>query len=456
MLNHKLYYRYTIITWLACFAIILVAEILLKDSPWLYDAAAYWYRGDVLKNTMFDLTSIDAFRGYCFPLYLGLINCIGRGGRPAWMIINASLYATFIAFFIPNMSRDLEYSKRVNIRIIISGILVVTLFWGLFAYPLSDLFGLMCCCCAIFFARKSIENQTKIRYLYAFFMGFSCYCAYNVRTIYLFSAIVVLILYVLICIKNKIKYYQIVTGFSSSVLGLLSATIPQVIVNRANLGGKFNIFVQTEGLMLQQMSWGIKYQRYDTYICAESDEIHYMPQMYFNDPSGIEILREMGIEEFETWRDFFRVFYHHPVDVAIIYIKHFINYIFPCWPEVYVTNLNSQKWILGLVSLTIWFLFMLAVGKKCFLEYKTMIYYIPIIIAGILIVPGAVEYRFSIPLFLFVISQLCFNVDYSKLKREVMACKINVIILYIIFVALCFSVWSNMLSNEWMTPLLFK
>ena len=100
-------------------------------------------------------------------------------------------------------------------------------------------------------------------------------------------------------------------------------------MNYKNLGS-LSIGVPTNGLMLQQMLWGIKYQRYDTYMPRITDAAHPNPQIYFTDAAGLKILEEMNLDSFSTWGDFFRLFIHHPIDVAAIYIRHFINFIFPC------------------------------------------------------------------------------------------------------------------------------
>lgn len=48
--------------------------------------------------------------------------------------------------------------------------------------------------------------------------------------------------------------------------------------------GKLSLIVPTNGLMLALISWGIRYQRYDTYV--GENIVHPSPQMYFVDPVG--------------------------------------------------------------------------------------------------------------------------------------------------------------------------
>lgn len=138
-------------------------------------------------------------------------------------------------------------------------------------------------------------------------------------------------------------------------IGSFIAGIPQIIMNYLNLG-KVSIKVPTNGLMLQQMFWGIKYQRYDTYIAFNSDLTHSFPQCFFEDPTGMLILNKLGMNTFSTWGDYIKLFIHYPFDVIAIYVRHLVNFIFPCWPQMYVQDLNSLKWPFGILGVSILFL----------------------------------------------------------------------------------------------------
>lgn len=444
--------KYKVIVWVICLLIMLIGESFFKSAPWVYDAFDYWNRGDSLKNSGFNLSAaMDGFRGYIFPLYLGLINLIG--GRSAWFIISAIVYSVFCALIYPTIGQNMEFLKNNIIKIIIANALIVILFVGAFAYPLSDFFALMCCCYATYFCKKVYDMQNNYCYLFAFLMGVFTYWAYNVRTIYLFAGIVLFLVFIIVMIKSRgiiESILKTVTGF----LGIICAAIPQIILNYDHLK-KFSISVPTNGLFLQQVFWGIETQRYDTYVPPFLDEIHSRPQVYFSDPSGMAILRELNISQFDNWKTFIRVFISHPLDIILLYVRHFINFIFPRWPQMYVENLHSSKWFFAILSISIWFLFLIAYEKRCVKDNKSILYYLPLLAVGFFIIPGAVEYRFSLPFYVFVISQICFNVDYSKLKKEIQNCKINTIMMYLIFAILCLVIWSNMLANESVTPLLF-
>lgn len=202
-------------------------------------------------------------------------------------------------------------------------------------------------------------------------------------------------------IKNNKNGYNIVdaiVGFAGIVLGILAAGIPQVVMNYKNLGS-FSIGVPTNGLMLQQMFWGIKYQRYDTYIPRGTDTVHPDLQVFFTDAAGVKILQEM--------------------------------------------NLNSSKWLLGVIGFSTLFISVLSMALNSCRSWKMLGWLTPVLIPSILIIPGAVEYRFSIGIYFYFIMNLCFNIDWKGF------------VLKIIILGLCFAIWSSMLSGEAITPLTF-
>lgn len=378
-------------------------------------------------------------------------------------MINAAVIAVFAALLIPMVTKDdRDFGKKDLIRTISFWALFSLLFVGVIVYPLSDLFAVMNIFAAMFFLKRSLEtDKTAVKFITVFISGVFCYFAYNTRTIYLFACYTVPVIYIIIRLcgqkEKKIGFKrllltgaEIITGF----FGAVAAAIPQIIMNKINLD-KFSMSVPTSSLMLSQMFWGIKFQRYDTYMPVTADELHPNPQVFFMDSAGIRILDEMHMADFANWGDFFSLFIHHPVDVIMIYVRHLVNYVFPCWPTVYVTDLNNSKWLWGLLGFTMFFLTAFIFIRKCLKSYKNLVYFIPVLVPAILIIPGAVEYRFSIPLYLFALCQLFFNADLKKIKDDVIAHKWSVLFIYLAGAMLCFTIWSDMLASESVTPLLF-
>lgn len=263
-------------------------------------------------------------------------------------------------------------------------------------------------------------------------------------------------LYILVIAYNFYSSKQTVFKSFLDLIGMLFgiqiAEIPQGIINYFQ-SGKYGLSVPTNGLMLQQMYWGLQYQRYDTYINYLNDLSHPLPQVYFMDPVGNRILEAMKVDSFSSWNEYFNIFIHYPIDVLEIYLRHFVNFLFPCWPKLYIENLNSSKWLLGVVGLSIIFLGVLCMVFKCIQSNKALFLMVPIVIPSIMIIPGAVEYRFSLGIYFYVIINLCFNTDWHLLKQKFLYNKWIISFIYIIFLVLVFGIWPSMLASETVLPL---
>lgn len=260
-LKQNKYYIYALA---GCFIMVFIAEMFFMRAVWTCDAGDYWNRGELLKSSGFSLDSIDSFRGYIFPLFLGVINYLG--GRRCWYVINAAVIAVFAALLIPMVTKDdRDFGKKDLIRTISFWALFSLLFVGVIVYPLSDLFAVMNIFAAMFFLKRSLEtDKTAVRFITVFLSGVFCYFAYNTRTIYLFACYTVPVIYIIIRLcgqkEKKIGFKrllltgtEIITGF----FGAVAAAIPQIIMNKINLD-KFSMSVPTSSLMLSQMFWGYK------------------------------------------------------------------------------------------------------------------------------------------------------------------------------------------------------
>ena len=433
---------------LFCYFYFVLIEMMFRSIPWMYDVADYWLRGCTLSNGGFKLNSIDGFRGYLYPFFLAIVNSIG--GRLAWYIVNPAIMSVILLSLLKGLNVEYKNDKEFNIKVIVMVVMVGILFAGTIAFPLSDFMALACVCAALLFLNKWMTEKGGKIFLYSTLAGIFSYFAYNIRTIYLFSLIGLVVIYIALSLRNKRKLLSII-GFG---IGCFVAGIPQIIMNYLNLG-KLSIKVPTNGLMLQQMFWGIQYQRYDTYIVGTSDLIHPTPKCFFADPSGMLILNKLGLSSFSTWGDYIKLFIHYPFDVIAIYVRHLVNFIFPCWPQVYVQNLDSLKWPFGILGVSILFLGVYLIISRSYKNAKYLWLLIPVFVPSLLIIPGAVEYRFSLGIYFYILFNICFNTDWKEFKKSIKKDKVKVIVTYLVVLMFCIAVWSSMLAMEATTPLLF-
>lgn len=407
-----------------CMVIIAAISIVLyymADIGELYelfgDAGDYWRRGQLLwADGKFSFLNIDGFRGYIYPLYLGIC---GRMGKYGFVIINFLAVSAWFAYCMPKLHMCRLQEKgifRKNVECIACFILFMLFFRGLVIYPLSDLFAIMLCSFSVLLECKIEENSGVKKAAAGFLLGITLYLAYNVRTIYLFAGIWLFAKLLIHLMASSQKLADKLNALAFTAIGTITASIPQIFMNYHMLG-KISLAVPTQGLMLKQISWGVRYQRYDTYVgnIVGTDALHPRPQMYFVDPAGNALMQNMGIAEFANWGEFLKFAISHPLDLMGVYVRHMVNVLFPCWPNQYVFNLNNYKVIYALTAVLIFFLFGTALLNH-FMNKTFLKRYVGLLVPAVFILAGAVEVRYFAALYLLVIGGICFNLDWGGAK----------------------------------------
>lgn len=422
---------------------VVISLVLTRDFKGAYDSADYWNRGCSLWNSdKFSLLNMqDGFRGYMYPFYLGICYRIGRGWN-GFLIINSLSNALFMALIMPRL-HGIDYHN--SIKCIVCYIVFGFFFIGLLLYSLSDLFAIILCSLGIVLEMELRKSHIlKKNSILGLFLGAVLYMAYNVRTIYLFADAAIIIKLILYFYKQRQEIFQNVVSGICVAMGVGIAAIPQVYMNYHMLG-IISMKVPTGGLMLQQVFWGLQYQRYDTYVVRTPN--HMSPSMYFIDPVGNRLLSELGIEGFSDWGEFVKLLLDYPIEIFGIYVRHFVNMLFPCWPNQYVMDLSNCKIISAVPSLLMFFIFGLGVLNKLF-SGKVFENYIALLIPILFITPGAVEIRFYAALYIMVIGALCYNLDWKKLYKHVLDRKIKVGVCFVIYSSLMLTIWSGMLASD--------
>lgn len=418
------------------------------------DAVDYWNRGlQMWQNGRFSVLNVeDGFRGYVYPLYCGICNLLG-GGKIGFKIINSLLVSVYFVFIVPKLHGIELFNKKSALACIVHFLVFSLFFYGSIIYTLSDLFAIVLCTACIVFLKKCEEYERwEINIQYSVLFGAFLYMSYNVRTIYLFADVYLLLVFLISQIKRKKKIYLKFISTFGVLLGGTIAAAPQLYMNYKMLGiisGK----VPTQGLMLSQLGWGLRYQRYDTYVSML--ENHPNAQVYFIDPVGSALLDKLGISVFADWLDFFSFIFKYPFEVAGIYIRHLVNGVLPCWPNLYVVDLDSNKIILGVIAYILFFLFIIACFSKAIKNNKVFNNYIALLVPVLFILPGAVEVRFFIALYIMIIGVLCYNVDWLFMKEYILRNWLKIFIVFVGIGGLVFSTWSSMLASESINSLFF-
>ena len=420
----------------------------------------YWYwwvfSEKITSDWKVNFNELEIWRGYLFPLYCAILNKCRGGGYRYFILLNSIINAVMFMYIIPSLHNEKnDFSLKSTVLSFVTWLVVFLLFRGLFIYTLSDSYALYMCILAMFFLlRYKQSGNLKKSAIFLFLSGAFAYFAYNIRSIYLFAGFFYLFLAVCFVFKKHSKIIMCILYVAVFLAGIFAASMPQAFLNYKQNGEK-SMFVSTQNLMLSQCLWGIKYQRYETYtgIWSENPE-QSIPQMYFPDSVGTKLLEKEQITGFGSWKDFIKFVYHYPLETAGIYVRHFVNCLFPCWPNTYVQKINNNKLFYACLSLLLVFTFCLSLFFRCIKKHRTFINWLPSMIPCLFIIPGAVESRFFLALFLLMSSTIFFNIDFRKLFASVRANAVRVCIVFIFFSALLISQWSIFLMSETEIPIL--
>lgn len=440
--------------WVVSFLLIFVTNLLMgwgKELRW-GDAGDYFNLGVSLwnKGRFSFLNMPTGFRGYVFPLYLGI--CDKAGGMTCYKLVNALLVAFLFMKLFPLLNgekKEAGMKKRCAVSLLAYAIFSF-FFYGLEIYPLTDLPAIMLFMAAVVLKNKIMEDGGSVRQaVFGFLLGVMLYLVYNVRTIYMFAGFYLAIVLGVGLLRSGRKLLQKLIPIVLMLCGVGIAGIPQAYMNYHQLG-IFSIKVPTSDLMLKQIYWGIQYQRYDT-AGFEFKQMEQHPSygMYFVDTVGQGLLDKYGIEEFSSWAEVIRFFLKNPIEVAGIYTRHLVNMLFPCWPNQYVEDMDSNKILIALFAYIFFFLFGLVVLNKCSrAERNIWVNYSALLVPVLFILPGAVEARFFASLYLVVLGVLCYHTDWTKVRRYVSTEKWKAAALFFVMGLIILSCWTNMLASE--------
>lgn len=270
--------------------------------------------------------------------------------------------------------------------------------------------------------------------------GVTAYCAYNVRTIYLFAFVYLMIEFIVKVFQHKAfktNFYIMI----SFVLGITVGMLPQLLINYRQYQ-TISFFVPTNNLFIRQLEWGLRLQRYDTVISEELKQ----SGMRFIDTVGYSILQNEKMSGCATYEQYIRLLLKYPFEMIGIYVRHLANMLFPVYPENFIYDIGKSKICNTVLSFSIIFLFGIV---QCFgvMKNKVLHNFIPMLLPVIFIIPGSVEQRYGIAVFYYMISSICYNVDWEKFKQNVQVNFLKVVIVYLIFGGLLLAIWTSCLSS---------
>ncbi len=422
---------------LLVFFIILCPCLLLSDFSAIYDAQYYWETAYTIStDSGFNILEYPyTFRGYFLPTFHLFLQVFAEyiSVDPFIILyIYLSLFtAITIVFSLPTIFNISFRTKQYYIATVIQSALFIYNWNDIIVHPLSDLPAMLYIISAMLFAKLFVININKrfiYRILSLFACGLSMYIAYNIRAVYIYSAILI-VGYILSCtvkhvIHGKAKHevfskntlLNLLKNVSIAIItlaiGVTVFAIPQGMINYKYTGDASprittERFIDqfyptyTGDLQMRQVYWGIFVPRYETYTGDPGS--YASPAVRFYDKAGMMILgnEEITAENF-TYSKFFDLIFKYPLEVVAIYSRHIVSALTPIFSEAYVSDLFENKYFRIILNISLWIISAIIYfsrseryNEKSFFK-KNWYVIIALIFSCFLTLAGAIEIRFFI------------------------------------------------------------
>jgi hypothetical protein len=404
------------------------------------DAGYYWSLS--VKDPSAVMTPL---RGYVYPALLWPLRTLGEAcGHPflVFQLVSAIVYAWMFTGPISDLFAHVlgglpGLAKRVAIAL-----LPVTVFPGLFLYPLSDLPALVLVLLA---TRAMLATSGPQWWLAATLAGAAMSAAYNIRTIYLFTFLAMLPLIAFHFMKGQAVVRR-ATAIGLVFCGALVVATPQMIFNHARGGAAVPwLEVSVEGgssLMASQLLWGITMQK--AIGIRGADEVH---GLYYRDPAGVAIRAAEGGHFVESSiKAYAGLVLRHPMAFAGIVTRHVINGLDVRDGMVYEKRRPEGRDWTSFVCATLLFAGVaICLGSE--IRLRTLVPFVPVLLAVAAIAPGAVESRFFLPVYVVLAGMAIVAFERREVVRFVGAHCWSIAITYVAWVAIFLAATTSAMSE---------
>jgi len=431
-------------SWLMVFFVTLLIQLSYGVTEFIYDSGVYWGLSKSASLSNFP----DVLRGYVFPALLYPIHFLtdfaDDTNKLIFKVVTSALYAFLLTGPMFDFFKKVFSGRESVIRRTGGALLLFALYPGLFFYPLSDLPAAMAIVLGV-----HLVDSSKRKYwpVFVSLSGVLFYAAYNIRTVYVFSFVIVVVLIPLFFYKHE----TIKTRFLAVLLflcGALCVAAPQMIINkRIHNTASPMVFanISDRSLMASQLFWGITIQRYETYAGVDSPSA----SQFYCDPAGIA-LRKANPKVFAkvpTIASYMKFALANPASFMGIYSRHFINGIDVGDGVVYVKSMSAKRNVSSVLCFTLFLLSLFIFIARQNFRIQELVYLAPILLPVLAILPGAIETRFFMPLYLVLIGALATNFSIITIKNALQLYWARAILLYLLFLGLFLAVSTETISN---------
>lgn len=443
------------IYFVAAFAVLfcgsMIVHIIINNTECPFDAYIYWTLGQECGWNVKNIP--DGFRGYVLPYIFSMCYkfgmMTGREFLGYWILSSFALAFTF-TFSFYHIAKLLKFElsdKYVCVGGVICGVIFWIFFRGVLIYTLSDFYAFSISLFSIILLNFILQYKQKlyIKGLEAFGLGLCLYGTYNIRTIYVFLLLACLFLLVVWQLYKK-RWIEMIITLTACLGGLGVCAVPQMLVNY-NLQGIYSWKVPTEGLMLEQLKWGVWMERYATYI-GDLSEFE-GPAMHFVDNIGMNIINSMEKADlwtgFSSYKEFIGLIFSHPLDFAGIYMRHLLNMLYPVYPDLYIQDIVKDKSILLILFYTILFIAISNFINSFRIKGGKWVWLCFILLSCICILPGAVEIRFFISMHFIIYMYAVLGIKDFWVRS--IKCKVKFVVTYVLGILIYIAYAGAMLST---------
>lgn len=411
--------------------VLMIFSFFRNITVYPYDSSYYWHIADPVFENTFDILDFpETFRGYFFPVLVGMVKYtvirLGVSNYWGWRLLISAMISGVLVYAFP-----IIFKKNNNTHVGWADylantmfILIFSVFWGDFIqYPLSDFpacFFMLMGIATLFYIKDRPNCVCKVAG--GIIGGILLYAAYNTRVAFLYGELIVIIVFVVYILREK--SYKNFLILISLIIGMSCAAMPQMMINHQYIGN-WSLKVYTEqvtgykrGLEVEQVFWGLECPRYETYFGDFTD--YPSEKVFFDDPIGKKIIGIEGDIGERNYSNIFKLFLKYPLDVGGLYIRHLISLMTPIFDQVYILDMYTDKGIFISLAIIIWMIAaadIILVSKR--FDHMTLYLLVALLVPSLLQLAGAPELRFFLMVYLLLYYYIVNMIDYKKLFQSI-------------------------------------
>lgn len=313
------------------------------SSPPVFDEWLYWALGSGITDRIALTDYANTVRGVGLPLVVSWISSglglVEPGARGTAVVLSLVCVPLLTAVIAPSLVESLDpRGRRPGLLRIVLFNLFVLAFWRndtvrlLSDIPALTAFGGGVAVLARF-ARpeRALDGRGGAAVLGA---GALLALGANTRPAYLLPVAVAVLAIPILRWGAAIRSTAIVLALV--VAGLLVGFAPQIAVNRHQGAGWSVVPSGSSGLASLQLEYGLRYQRYDTYVGPATE--YPVPQMNYDNTANLGGLDPTRATSFGRYA---QLFAEQPVVIAQTVARHAFNGLDIRWPGTYVDDVHA-------------------------------------------------------------------------------------------------------------------